>query len=139
MAVGSLALFRSSRHALLGGVCAGLALRQGWSIALTRAAALLILSATGVGLVLYALAWIIVPKIEPSREPEPRAEPILRDARRGWFGGVCAGLARAVGADVSVVRIAFCVLVLFGGTGFAAYLVAWLLLPADDGLGAWVG
>ena len=45
-------------------------------------------------------------------------------------GGVAAGLAARTGFDVTVVRIAFVVATLAGGFGAAAYVVAWLLIPA---------
>ncbi len=45
--------------------------------------------------------------------------------------GVCAGLARSLGVDPIVVRVAFVVLTLAGGTGAVAYVAAWLLLPCD--------
>jgi len=43
--------------------------------------------------------------------------------------GVCAGVARSLGVDPIVVRIAVIVLTLAGGTGAVAYVAAWLLLP----------
>jgi signal transduction histidine kinase len=46
--------------------------------------------------------------------------------------GVCAGLARALGVDPLVVRVAAIVLTLAGGTGAVAYAAAWVLLPRDD-------
>lgn len=132
-------LYRSSHHAVLGGVCGGLAQKLRWPISLVRVAALVLISASGVGLVLYLLGWMILPVIEPSAEPEPMPEPITRNTRTAMVAGVCGGLADKLGADVSVVRIAFALMTLFAGTGLVAYLVAWVLLPADDGLGAWVG
>jgi len=45
--------------------------------------------------------------------------------------GVCAGLARSLGVDPIVVRVAFVVLTVAGGTGAVAYVAAWLLLPCD--------
>lgn len=44
--------------------------------------------------------------------------------------GVCAGLARAVALDVTLVRLAFLVLALAQGLGLALYLVGWLLMPS---------
>jgi signal transduction histidine kinase/phage shock protein PspC (stress-responsive transcriptional regulator) len=44
-------------------------------------------------------------------------------------GGVCAGLARAVGVDPPVVRIAAIVLGITG-TGTLLYLIGWMLLPS---------
>ena len=47
------------------------------------------------------------------------------------MGGVCAGLARAMGLDPLVVRVAIVALTVAGGTGALIYVVAWLLLPED--------
>src|ERR1700757_3754698 len=45
--------------------------------------------------------------------------------------GVAGGLARYLGADVTLVRVIIAALVLFTGAGAALYLAAWLLIPAD--------
>jgi len=45
-------------------------------------------------------------------------------------GGVAAGLAARTGLDVTVVRPVFVLATLLGGFGVAAYVVAWLLIPA---------
>ena len=45
-------------------------------------------------------------------------------------GGVAAGLAARTGLDVTVVRTVFVLATLLGGFGVAAYVVAWLLIPA---------
>ncbi|MDQ6837245.1 MAG: PspC domain-containing protein, partial [Actinomycetota bacterium] len=45
--------------------------------------------------------------------------------------GVCGGLARSLGVDATVVRVAIVVLTLAGGTGAVAYAAAWFLLPRD--------
>ena len=47
------------------------------------------------------------------------------------MAGVAAGLAARTGIDVTVIRIAFVVASLLSLFGAAAYVVAWLLLPAD--------
>jgi signal transduction histidine kinase/phage shock protein PspC (stress-responsive transcriptional regulator) len=50
--------------------------------------------------------------------------------------GVCAGVARWLGVDPIVVRLAALVLALANGVGIAVYLIAWVVLPpADDGAG----
>ena len=46
--------------------------------------------------------------------------------------GVCAGVARWIGVDPVVVRVAVVVLALANGVGVVAYLVAWAVLPAED-------
>jgi signal transduction histidine kinase len=50
--------------------------------------------------------------------------------------GVAAGLAARMGIDVTVVRVVFVVAALLGGFGVAAYVVAWLLLPAEGADGS---
>ena len=47
-------------------------------------------------------------------------------------GGVATGLAARAGLDVRLVRAAFVISALLSGFGAAAYVVAWLLIPAED-------
>lgn len=58
---------------------------------------------------------------------EPRGA--ARVPERGWVGGVCAGLADALGVNPLVFRAAFAVLASWRLVGVVAYLVLWLLLP----------
>ncbi len=49
------------------------------------------------------------------------------------LAGVAAGAAEFLGVDVTLVRLGFVLLALFGGSGFVLYLAMWLLVPpADD-------
>jgi phage shock protein PspC (stress-responsive transcriptional regulator) len=64
---------------------------------------------------------------------------LARDRDDGLVAGVCAGIARWIGVDPLVVRVATVILSLANGVGVVAYVVAWLLLPAElsgDGAGA---
>jgi signal transduction histidine kinase len=56
---------------------------------------------------------------------------LRRDRSNRWIGGVCAGIARRYGVDPTLVRLAFVVATAVGGFGLAAYLLAWLVIPAD--------
>lgn len=48
------------------------------------------------------------------------------------IAGVCTGLADYFNMDVTLVRALFIVLVLAGvGSGLVAYVVLWLVAPAD--------
>jgi signal transduction histidine kinase len=58
---------------------------------------------------------------------------LVRDRSSAWLGGVCAGVARRYGVDVSLVRFAFVVFAAAGGLGFAVYALAWLFMPAGAG------
>ena len=83
-------------------------------------------------------------KVNPEaliHEPEHRAEPpfgteLHRTALRRPFQGrvvtgVAAGLARYLGVDVTIVRIAFVVLTVFSGAGIPLYLAGLLLIPEE--------
>lgn len=44
--------------------------------------------------------------------------------------GVCSGIAAALGADPSLIRLVFAILAFAGGSGIVIYLAMWLLLPS---------
>ena len=61
----------------------------------------------------------------------PRPSRLERDPDRRRIGGVCAGIARYFGLDVSLVRAIFLVSIFFSFSfTFWLYLVLWLVLPA---------
>ena len=45
--------------------------------------------------------------------------------------GVCAGLADYFGVDVTLIRLAFAVLTIFGGFGALLYVAAWAVVPEE--------
>ena len=57
---------RDKRHAMIGGVCAGLARHFGWSIQGTRVVYVLasILSAAFPGILVYIILWLLLPEAE---------------------------------------------------------------------------
>ena len=61
----------------------------------------------------------------------PGGGPLRRSREDRLAGGVAAGLAARTGLDVTVVRTGFVVATVFGLIGAAAYVMAWLLIPAD--------
>ena len=60
----------------------------------------------------------------------------LRDLRRdpdnGMVAGVCAGLGRRLQVDPLLLRIVFAATTLASGIGLVAYVLAWILLPAEQ-------
>ena len=56
---------------------------------------------------------------------------LRRPVQGRLLGGVAAGLARYLGADVNLVRIGFVLLAFLGGAAIPVYIVAWLLIPED--------
>lgn len=54
------------------------------------------------------------------------------------IAGVCAGFARYFDCDVTLMRVLWLVVAFGTGIGFIAYLVAWIAMPKDYGLGTQV-
>lgn len=48
------------------------------------------------------------------------------------LGGVCGGLARHLGVDPLLLRVAAAALALSGGVGVIAYIAAWVIIPEAD-------
>ncbi|HEV7728212.1 MAG TPA: PspC domain-containing protein [Modestobacter sp.] len=60
------------------------------------------------------------------------AHRLTRDSRHKVIAGVCSGLARRYGLSRTGLRVAFVVSCVLPGPQFIAYLVLWVLMPADD-------
>lgn len=64
----------------------------------------------------------------------PLALPRLRRAEgEGALAGVCAGIAKSLRVDPTLVRLTFAMLTFAGGAGIAAYGGAWLALAPESG------
>ncbi len=61
----------------------------------------------------------------------PASVPLRRDPEREIVAGVAAGLARRLGIDPIIVRVAFVATTMVGGVGLAGYLLGWALMPVD--------
>lgn len=56
---------------------------------------------------------------------------LYRKSRGRVFGGVCAGLGDYFNVDKVLIRLIWVLLIIFGGIGLLAYLIAWLIIPID--------
>jgi phage shock protein PspC (stress-responsive transcriptional regulator) len=65
----------------------------------------------------------------PKYEVRPRLSRSIGDKK---IAGVCSGIAKYLGWDVTVVRVVFLGLLIFHGIGLLAYLIAWICMPRDD-------
>ncbi|MGH8989368.1 MAG: PspC domain-containing protein [Acidimicrobiales bacterium] len=95
---------------------------------------------------------VVTPPAGSPPAPPLSSSPALGRARQGWrdrhtppgshvrwerslddrmVGGVAGGIARRLHVDVTLVRIAFAVVTVFGGFGAAAYVGAWLFMPLE--------
>ncbi len=69
------------------------------------------------------------PTPPPPTPPRPALRRTSGDDK--VIGGVAAGIARSLGIDPILVRVAFVVLAIFGGSGVLLYLAGWLFIPED--------
>ncbi len=56
----------------------------------------------------------------------------LTRSHNGMIAGVASGIARAAGLDPTLVRLAFVLLAIFGGSGMLIYIVLWVILPREN-------
>ena len=82
-------------------------------------------------------AEVFCPSCGRSTAPEPEVQGsvprkrLSRPMHEKKIAGVCAGFARYLNIDVTLIRIVWLVVALAGGTGIIAYLVAWIAMPKD--------
>ena len=62
----------------------------------------------------------------------PASGRLTRDTRHKVVAGVCSGLARRWGLSRTGLRAAFVVSCILPGPQFIAYIVLWVVMPADD-------
>ncbi len=72
-------LYRSTKNSMIGGVCGGLGEYFNIDSTIVRLLAVLLIFANGIGVLLYIIAWIIVPRAEAvegqvvnEKEPETK-------------------------------------------------------------------
>lgn len=56
---------------------------------------------------------------------------LTRSSSDKMLGGVCGGLSKYIGVDVSLVRLVTALIVIFTGFGPLIYLLMWAILPED--------
>jgi phage shock protein C len=68
--------------------------------------------------------------------PPASRKPLARSRTNRKIAGVCAGFAEYLDVDPTLVRILWVMLVIFGGCGLLAYLIAWIIMPEGPPLQA---
>lgn len=70
------------------------------------------------------------PPVTP--DEETRRPVLLRRSKTDRVvGGVAGGLGRYLGIDPVILRIAFVLLAISGGSGVLLYLIAWIAIPEE--------
>jgi phage shock protein PspC (stress-responsive transcriptional regulator) len=61
----------------------------------------------------------------------PGLQELRRPVNDRMIAGVASGVARYLGVDTNIVRIAFVLLAFVGGAALPLYVAGWLLIPED--------
>ena len=57
---------------------------------------------------------------------------LYRSDENKMLAGVCGGIADYFGVDPTLIRLAWVVFSLLGGSGLLAYILAAIIIPRDD-------
>ena len=57
---------------------------------------------------------------------------LYRSDGNKMLAGVCGGIAEYFGVDPTLIRLAWVVFSLLGGSGLLAYILAAIIIPRDD-------
>ena len=57
---------------------------------------------------------------------------LYRSYKNSVIGGVCGGIGEYLNTDPVLFRILFVVAFLVGGSGLLAYIILWIVIPADE-------
>ena len=61
----------------------------------------------------------------------PGSTRLMRSRDDAWLGGVCGGIAKRFGWDVTIIRVLFVASILLPGPQVLLYLVLWLVIPRE--------
>jgi phage shock protein C len=56
---------------------------------------------------------------------------LFRSSKDSMIGGVCGGIAEYFDIDSTLVRLLAVLVVLLGGAGVVAYIIAWIVIPKN--------
>lgn len=96
-------LYRDEQNKVLGGVCAGIANYLNLDPIIIRVLWILLF---GISFFAYLLLWIAVPSTSV-KEIGGIRKRLFRDLDKKVIGGVCAGMSKYFGVQVSIVRVLF--------------------------------
>lgn len=65
----------------------------------------------------------------PAESLRPRR--IYRSGQNKLIGGVCGGFAEYFNLDVTLMRVIWLLITIFGGVGLMLYLVCWIIIPLN--------
>jgi len=131
-------LHLSQEDKVIAGVCGGLSESTGLNANLIRGIFVFTIFFGLSGVWVYLLLLAVLPK--PSDKPEvidvevesEEVGKIYRVWKNRMIAGVCAGLARYLAWDVSIIRLAFVGMSFVAGIGVILYIFFWFLFPNEE-------
>ena len=121
-------LHRSQDDKIIAGVCGGLAETLNVPVWLIRVLFIVLGFWVGSSIPVYIVLCLILPVVKVDDCIKPR---LTRSFENRMIGGVAGGLSSNMNIDVSIIRLAFIGLALWGGIGFLLYLILWIVLPNE--------
>ncbi|MGB3850775.1 MAG: PspC domain-containing protein [Tunicatimonas sp.] len=130
-------LHRDTQRKILGGVAAGVAHYFKTDPLWMRLLLLLLLFAdafitfgalSSITLISYIVLWIVLPGRD-DMTLDAKVKKLFRNPDDQVLGGVSSGIAAYFGLDATVIRVLFVASIFFGGAGFIAYIVLWIITP----------
>ncbi len=67
----------------------------------------------------------------PVAGAQPITHRLMRPRQGRMIAGVCAGLARHFGWDLTVLRLLWLLLFIFAGAGGLLYIILWIVVPSE--------
>jgi len=67
-------------------------------------------------------------------QPPPPSRPakqLRRSRKNKVIAGVCGGFAEHFDLDISLVRVIWLLVAIFGGGGLLAYIICWIIIPFE--------
>ena len=128
----------SHEDKVIAGVCGGLAESTGLNANLIRGIFVFTIFFGFSGVLVYLVLLAILPNNEGKAEiidieNETEVEgKIQRAWKNRMIAGVCAGLAKYLGWDVSIVRMIFVGMSFVAGIGIILYVFFWFLFPNEE-------
>ena len=68
-------------------------------------------------------------EVQPQQPSQPPVRKLYRSQNNRMVAGVCGGLGEYFNIDVTLIRVAFVLLAVFGATGLLLYLLMWAIVP----------
>ena len=121
-------LFRSKTNRKIAGVCGGLSEYFELDPSLVRILWISAVLFVGTGILIYLVAWLIIP-LNPNVVEIKSMAPFQRSSTNRIIAGVCGGLGEYFQIDPVIFRLVFLILLAGCGFGLILYLILWICTP----------